>query len=121
MIGAYQVTFNKRALFICKTITQCQGYFIRKQNWVKIFNDEDFEELTDKIKVQISNDFSKNVKDPLLKQKMRDVKKYEERNDYDTVIILQEKKRKQFSNSKYNQLENDSDKRTITEFDFTTQ
>lgn len=34
VIGAYGVTFNKRALFIYKTYTICQGYFIRKSQWM---------------------------------------------------------------------------------------
>lgn len=33
VIGAYGATFNKRALFIYKTKTQCEGFFIRKRNW----------------------------------------------------------------------------------------
>lgn len=37
VIGAYGVTFNKRALYIYKTVTTCQGYFIRKKNWLDIF------------------------------------------------------------------------------------
>jgi hypothetical protein len=33
VIGAYGATFNKRALFIYRTKTQCEGFFIRKRNW----------------------------------------------------------------------------------------
>lgn len=31
VIGAYGATFNKRALFMYKTKTQCEGFFIRKR------------------------------------------------------------------------------------------
>jgi len=34
VIGAYGVTFNKRALFLYKSITHINGYFIRKINWL---------------------------------------------------------------------------------------
>ena len=33
VIGAYGVTFNKRAVIIYTTITRCYGHFIRKTNW----------------------------------------------------------------------------------------
>lgn len=33
MVGAYNVSFNKRSVFIYKCSTDCQGYFIRKENW----------------------------------------------------------------------------------------
>lgn len=36
VIGAYPVTFNKRSIFIYKTVTECKGYSIRKFNWQKI-------------------------------------------------------------------------------------
>ena len=38
-IGSYGATFNKRSHFIFKTINQCNGYFIRKLNWLKVIND----------------------------------------------------------------------------------
>lgn len=34
VIGAYGVTFNVRALFLYKTFSVCEGYSIRKQNWI---------------------------------------------------------------------------------------
>ena len=34
VIGAYGATFDKRALFIYKTVTGCEGFFIRKKNWL---------------------------------------------------------------------------------------
>ena len=35
-IGAYPITFDQRSLFIYKTVTNCEGYFIRKNNWKEI-------------------------------------------------------------------------------------
>lgn len=50
MIGAYGVTFSKRSLFIYKTVayknyTMCEGYFIRKKEWLEIINNEDHEDV----------------------------------------------------------------------------
>jgi len=45
VIGAYGVTFSKRSLFIYKTSTQCEGYFIRKKEWLEIINNDEHEEV----------------------------------------------------------------------------
>ena len=39
VIGAYQCTFNKRSIFVYKTITSCKGYFIRKLEWQKVLDE----------------------------------------------------------------------------------
>ena len=41
MIGAYNLTFNKRSIFIHAIESPrevCKGYFIRKRNWFSILN-----------------------------------------------------------------------------------
>jgi hypothetical protein len=40
-IGAYGVSYNKRALFVFKTYERCQGYFVRKTNWLRILDEND--------------------------------------------------------------------------------
>ena len=37
-IGAYGVTFGKRAIFIYKTYEECRGFFIRKNKWLLIMD-----------------------------------------------------------------------------------
>ena len=36
VIGAYGCTFHKRAKLFYKTLTDCDGHFIRKENWHKV-------------------------------------------------------------------------------------
>jgi len=45
VIGAYGVTFSKRSLFIYKTYDQCEGYFIRKKEWLEIIDNDDHSEI----------------------------------------------------------------------------
>ena len=33
VIGAFNICFNKRQIFIHRTHTECKGYSIRKSNW----------------------------------------------------------------------------------------
>jgi hypothetical protein len=35
-IGAYGVTFGIRSHYIWKTSAKCEGYIIRKENWLNI-------------------------------------------------------------------------------------
>ena len=41
VIGAYGVTFFKRSAYIYKTVTECKGYFIRRQRWKVIMDSND--------------------------------------------------------------------------------
>jgi hypothetical protein len=49
-IGDYGVTFNKRAIFIYKTKTACEGYFVRKKNWNSVIDNPDFKEIVTLLK-----------------------------------------------------------------------
>ena len=53
VIGAYGVTNHKRALFIYKTVTICEGYFIRKKNWLAILENEEHPEIVSKLRIQL--------------------------------------------------------------------
>ena len=64
------MTFNKRALFIYKTYTECEGFFIRKKNWLDIINDEDNEEIVKLLKVQLKYNYKNMVMKKLLEHKM---------------------------------------------------
>lgn len=39
VINAYACTFNLRSEFIYKTVTVCQGLFIRKKNWKTLLDE----------------------------------------------------------------------------------
>ena len=39
VIGAYDLTFNKRSMFIYRSMSYIEGYFIRKQDWMELIND----------------------------------------------------------------------------------
>ena len=40
-IGAFNVTFNRSTICICKCATVCEGYFIRRVIWNKILTELD--------------------------------------------------------------------------------
>lgn len=39
LLGAFNLCTNKRTKFIYKSMTHCQGYFIRRSNWKSIMDE----------------------------------------------------------------------------------
>ena len=62
VIGAYGATFNKRAIFIYKTKTVCNGYFIRKSNWLEIIYDANLSFIVNLMKINLEENYEKMVK-----------------------------------------------------------
>ena len=82
MIGAWAVTFGKRALFIYKTLTQITGYFIRKTNWLVIINNPEYKDLIDKFKENIKVGYENKLKKPIFEAKQIKINKVGKRNDF---------------------------------------
>jgi hypothetical protein len=51
VVGAFECTFNRRSSFIYTCLTECKGFFIRKNQWHSLI--EDHEEVTNKLKSNI--------------------------------------------------------------------
>ncbi len=87
-IGAYGVTFNKRAIFIYKTKTACEGYFVRKKNWNSIINNSEFNDVVSLFKSQLDSNYKNQVKVKMLAHKTKKLKKHFKRNDYQNVMTM---------------------------------
>lgn len=68
VIGAYGVTFNVRALFLYQTFSICEGFSIRKQNWVNEILEQN-ETIMSVIKESVKEDYERFVKRKLLNAK----------------------------------------------------
>ena len=89
VIGAFACTFNKRSVFIYKTISLCHGYFIRKLEWQNILSEN--ESIGEIIKEEIADDFKFNIKAKVLKEKQRDLARWHSRADYDEILSITKK------------------------------
>ena len=89
MVGAYNVSFNKRSLFIYKCSTECHGYFIRKQAWASILSqDKDIENF---INQNVEKWYVNHIKRKVLQMKERDLMKMSIRKDFDFVYTISNK------------------------------
>jgi len=41
IIGAYEMTLNRRTEYVYKTLDHCQGFFIRRRNWKNLLTDHE--------------------------------------------------------------------------------
>ena len=78
-IGAYGLTFNKRSQFIYKTSHNCKGYFIRKEHWKHIIDDNPL--VSNELKGQILKEYERTVRSKINILKKRDVAQMSKRAD----------------------------------------
>jgi len=67
VIGAYNCTFNTRAVFIYRCKSNCEGYFIRKEKWVDLINMDP--DILTFIRQSVKEEYNKRIKYKVLKVK----------------------------------------------------
>lgn len=67
VIGGYNCTFNKKAIFVYKCRSECEGYTIRKKYWLDIL--EEFENIAVYVKHNVEQDYMMNIKEKVFKAK----------------------------------------------------
>lgn len=80
VIGAFNICFNKRQIFIHKTKTECKGYSIRKSKWKTIM--DEFPEFFAILKRKVLYEYITNIRRPLLKCKQQDIIHFDQRADF---------------------------------------
>ena len=82
VIGAYNCTFNKRAIFCYKAHSNCTGYSIRRSNWVELVKEEEYPNISTILKKNVEHDYLNNIKNKVLDCKRKHILKYQHRADY---------------------------------------
>ena len=71
LIGAYNCTFNVRAIFCYRAKTDCTGFSIRKQIWMSILND--YDEIGNYVKDNVELDYFTKIKDKVMYHKNKHI------------------------------------------------
>ena len=87
-IGAYSITFNKKSSFIFKTNSVCEGFFIRKKNWLALINNEDSKDIVSLIKHKFKAQYELVIERYLTNLKEQDLKRVKTINGPSGVIQL---------------------------------
>ena len=87
MIGAYNITFQKRSLFVYRTESECQGYQIRQSNWLKLFDDH--KEIGELFQTEIKREFDVVLLNRVMREKDKEIEKWQKRQDYNGILQVQ--------------------------------
>ena len=79
VIGGFNCTFNKRAIFCYRTKTNCEGYSVRKNHWMDLINEENFPSIATTLRMNVKNDYNKNIKEKVLACKKKHIARYHKR------------------------------------------
>lgn len=88
MIGGYYLISNKRSKFVYRTHTLCQGYFMRREKWKNILDDDDHKVLASMFKRQLKNHYRLNISTKVQPIKTARLKKWKKRADYSAHLMV---------------------------------
>lgn len=88
IVGMYEVIYEKRCYFQVRAHQHCKGYFIKKQEFVKI--KDIFAQGWADTKEKTLQFYINFLRKPIQKKKNKDFKMYSERHDYQQVLAVQD-------------------------------
>ena len=83
LIGAYGVTFNKRSHFVYKTFTDCEGFFIRREAWKGLIDNNP--EVSCHLVEQVKEEYDRTTMNKVMHAKQHRLIKWNKRADYDSI------------------------------------
>ena len=86
VVGIYNVTFDKKTIFIYK-VQQCfEGFSIRKLSWKGIIFNEEYEDLTFFMRKQIEKEYNSQIKDKVIEVYNKVMIRLQQRNDQQEIL-----------------------------------
>ena len=86
VVGAYNMSMGKRTKFIYKASSYCSGYSIRRSNWVKIVQEEDYMNLTRNLVQSFKKYYMKAIFSVMKVEKENAIRKWETRKDFTELL-----------------------------------
>jgi hypothetical protein len=83
---------NKKSMFTFKTLTRCEGYYIRKEAWQSICYG--YDKLSKSFQDGIKEEYQKKIYDKIMKRKREHILRLRSRADFDNVQYNKEIKEK---------------------------
>jgi hypothetical protein len=90
LLGAYNLSYNKRTRYIYKTNTMCTGFFIRRENWWNILGDEEHKVISTSLVEQCKRYYFVNIHSKMRIEKELAIKKWRSRSDYEAMISMKD-------------------------------
>ena len=86
LIGAFNCTFNIRAIFCYLAKTVCEGFMIRKVDWMQILRESPV--IGEVVRGNVRKDYQANIKDKVIAQKNKDLERITKRFDYQQIQTI---------------------------------
>lgn len=90
IIGAYNLSLNKRTKYIYKTNSLCTGFFIRREKWWAVLNHDEHKVIADSLVEACKTYYMKNIHSKMIIEKEEAIKKWRSRCDYEAMIAMKE-------------------------------
>jgi len=90
IVGAFNISFNKRTKFIYLAKTYCNGYSIRRSNWKNLIDDEDHKIIAGHLKNSVRKYYEKNILNIMKQEKEKVIQKWYKRADYHCMIAVRD-------------------------------
>ena len=88
MIGGYNLISTTRSDFVYKTHCLCQGYFIRREMWKNILDNDDHKVLASMFKKRLLRNFKLEIINKVMPIKKARLKKWKQRADYQATLMM---------------------------------
>lgn len=88
VIGAYNCTFNKKALFKYKVSKTLKAYTIRKLDWYNHINDDQFKDIAVSLKKTIEINYTIKIKDKITFIQTAHMKRVSGRADMNEILTV---------------------------------
>ena len=89
VIGAFEVMFDQRSMIFCQATSEITGYSIRKQLWKDLMDGS--AEICKAFRKKIYLNYHAKIKKTLDQHKNEAILKFSQRNDYDMILVAQER------------------------------
>lgn len=87
VIGGFECVYERRSLYLYKSLSTVEGYFIRKKDWKQI--EMRYEDFTKEIKNQFLSNMFVRFQPILNKSKKAEIAKFRKRADHKSLSIVQ--------------------------------
>ena len=87
IIAAFGVTFNNRSQYIYKAVSNCHGFFIRKENWKKLLREHD-PTIVKLLKRAILVEYLWKFRTKIIVQKKKMLAHFLKRSDFQNMFLL---------------------------------
>jgi hypothetical protein len=66
VVGIFNITFNKKTMFMYRVKHRFVGYTIRKDNWKSLLGNPEYQEITSNVKARVLKSFEVDIKFKIL-------------------------------------------------------